>query len=601
MEPRMKSRAIRVFASGLLIGLAIVCGGASAQDQLSRTLWSGAAFFTNNYTAADNWVGFDTGNSFDEYAAFGSLPTPRTSPNFDANNISVGQVRFNPIPGSSAGFTFNGSGRLTVDFGIENLSPAAQVINNPVATRNVERARRFANYNDSTNYGRLTFNNTVTLNGSLLVTAGDAGIVFNGGIGGARDLAVAGPGIVSFRASNSFSGDLIVLDGGQAFVSGGGRLANASDVIVEAGGELRLTGITDAINGLYGEGEVNLESNAQLVVGNFAGNGAVGDGDFSGEVTGNGRLVKRGTEGTLTLRGISTHIGGTVVEEGTLVVNSPAQGGGTGNTTVENGARLEGAGALAGNLVIQSGGTFSPGMLSGDTRDFGLQQLTLDPGARLEIDLGKQSSGTQRQDTLQISINASLAGDLVVSTSRPEFFTLGDRFTLIDTAGFGTITGQFDDVSFPDLPADVALDIEYLGNRVEAVVTASAVLAGDFNGDGNVDCADLDGYIGNIGATAAGALAALDFDGDGVLSSADADSVITTLVVTMPNGLTGTFPGDLNCDGAVDVLGDAFLLIANLNTAVTSYAQGDINFDGTVDVLGDAFALVGNLGNTNDP
>ena len=124
-------------------------------------------------------------------------------------------------------------------------------------------------------------------------------------------------------------------------------------------------------------------------------------------------------------------------------------------------------------------------------------------------------------------------------------------------------------------------------------------VAGDFNEDGVVDCADLDGYVGNIGAAATGTLAALDIDGDGTLSAADASAHITTLVVTMPNGVTGTFPGDLNCDGTVNVLGDAFALVGNLGNAVTSYSQGDINFDGTVNVLGDAFALVGNLGMSN--
>ena len=34
---------------------------------------------------------------------------------------------------------------------------------------------------------------------------------------------------------------------------------------------------------------------------------------------------------------------------------------------------------------------------------------------------------------------------------------------------------------------------------------------------------------------------------------------------------------------------------------VTSYADGDINFDGNVDVLGDAFTLIGNLGMSNEP
>ena len=59
--------------------------------------------------------------------------------------------------------------------------------------------------------------------------------------------------------------------------------------------------------------------------------------------------------------------------------------------------------------------------------------------------------------------------------------------------------------------------------------------------------------------------------------------------------------GDLNLDGTVNVLGDAFVLVANLGTPVTSWSQGDFNGDGMVTVLGDAFLFVANLGNTNSP
>ena len=61
-------------------------------------------------------------------------------------------------------------------------------------------------------------------------------------------------------------------------------------------------------------------------------------------------------------------------------------------------------------------------------------------------------------------------------------------------------------------------------------------------------------------------------------------------------GLSGTVIGDMNLDGIVDVLGDAFVLIGNLGQTGVGYAEGDLNADGRVDVLGDAFRLIGNLG-----
>ena len=123
---------------------------------------------------------------------------------------------------------------------------------------------------------------------------------------------------------------------------------------------------------------------------------------------------------------------------------------------------------------------------------------------------------------------------------------------------------------------------------------------GDFDLDGDVDLADLDQYNQNIGAAATGALEALDLNGDGVVGADDFEQHYSTLVVTS-NGQKGTFAGDVNLSGTVDVLGDAFALVGNLNNAATSWAQGDLNADGAVNVLGDAFALVGNLGNTNEP
>lgn len=143
-------------------------------------------------------------------------------------------------------------------------------------------------------------------------------------------------------------------------------------------------------------------------------------------------------------------------------------------------------------------------------------------------------------------------------------------------------------------------DIRQFFNGLSMSVGGSGVATptGDWNGDGVVDCADLDGYVGNIGAAATGALATLDLDSSGTLEASDADTHITTLIQTS-NGVVGTFAGDVNCDGSVNVLGDAFVLVANLGNNVTSYSDGDLNFDGTVNVLGDAFVLVANLNMSN--
>ena len=180
---------------------------------------------------------------------------------------------------------------------------------------------------------------------------------------------------------------------------------------------------------------------------------------------------------------------------------------------------------------------------------------------------------------------------VIVSTVEPP---VADSFTF-DMLGFQGGGGTWGTSNVPFTP-DNGLD--FMSIQVETNV-GGGDLVGDFNGDGVIDCADADGYVGNIDAAATGALAALDIDGDGTLSSGDAETLITTLVVTS-NGVTGTFLGDLNCDGQVNVLGDAIALVPNLGQAVMAYGAGDITLDGTVNVLGDALILVGNLGSSND-
>jgi hypothetical protein len=123
-------------------------------------------------------------------------------------------------------------------------------------------------------------------------------------------------------------------------------------------------------------------------------------------------------------------------------------------------------------------------------------------------------------------------------------------------------------------------------------------ILGDFDGDGDVDLADLDQYNQNLGQPATGELAALDLNGDGTVGADDFQQHYSTLVETS-NGGKGTALGDVNLDGVVNVLGDAFALVGNLNNPATSWSQGDLNADGAVNVLGDAFGLVGNLGANN--
>ena len=122
--------------------------------------------------------------------------------------------------------------------------------------------------------------------------------------------------------------------------------------------------------------------------------------------------------------------------------------------------------------------------------------------------------------------------------------------------------------------------------------------SGDFNEDGVVDVTDIDFYSGKIGLTLGdpGFDARLDLDEDGTIELEDHEIHVTSYVETS-TGVNGTLLGDIDLDGRVSVLEDAFILVGRLNGgAPYSYGTGDLNADQEVTVLGDAFILISNLG-----
>ena len=167
----------------------------------------------------------------------------------------------------------------------------------------------------------------------------------------------------------------------------------------------------------------------------------------------------------------------------------------------------------------------------------------------------------------------SILIDLVIPRSDSYFIQI-EAFSAVDTGSYELFVTQFDGEFESDL-------------------------VGDFDNDGNVNGNDIDFYAGNLGSPATEELSQLDLDGDGQITFCDVGIHVSTFVQTS-NGQTGTFLGDLNLDGMVDVLGDGSILIGSLGTSVSSYGQGDINLDGIVNVLGDALILVVNLNSSND-
>ena len=259
---------------------------------------------------------------------------------------------------------------------------------------------------------------------------------------------------------------------------------------------------------------------------------------------------------------------------------------------------------LDGEVGDDHGGTFTDAINAGGTiaQSGAAPEITNDATENGLVDGNTVSFSAvltrDEGDSFSFTLNVSEAdGDVVypeiAGSYDPVNPTNGDTsVAMMAVNSFdGIVFGVFDDDPFSGNPGG-----SYTVSNLEILATA-IVVVGDSDGDMDVDCDDLDSYVGNLDTSVAGStgLANLDIDGDEMLTLEDANEAITTLVVTS-NGITGTFPGDFNCNGTVDVLGDAFILIENLGGLVTMYSEGDANFDGFVDILGDAFILVENLG-----
>ena len=191
-------------------------------------------------------------------------------------------------------------------------------------------------------------------------------------------------------------------------------------------------------------------------------------------------LVKQG-EGTLVLSAANAYSGGTIVEQGTLVVRNPAALG-SGVVEIRPGAKL----------VLDGGGTFE------------ISSLTLDPGGLIDVGTSKLSIRTGfSREALLTAIDAAKGdgswngtsgiGSSVVEAMAAE----GTRRTLgwlgwVDN-GDASFTVGF--AAPGDTNLDGCVDVTDLGNIVQQMDgdPAEAVTwnAGDFNHDDRVDIVDF--------------------------------------------------------------------------------------------------------------
>jgi hypothetical protein len=237
-----------------------------------------------------------------------------------------------------------------------------------------------------------------------------------------------------------------------------------------------------------------------------------------------------------------------------------------GGSLTGDGTIFVGNGPLSG-AVRNVSGRVAPGDPNGDP--VGLIEITgdlvNDANGTLAFDLG--GTMDSQYDRIDVDRFAFLSGELEVSLAGFDP-SIGNSFTIITTGG--EVSGQFSSLS---LPSAFTWDVNYNLHSVDIEVTGMG-FNGDFNGDGALDCDDIDQLVA---AVASGSTSSMwDANGDGSVNLDDVNEWVLNL--------KGTLLGDANLDGQVDGL-DFVAWNTNKFTPHSTWCGGDFDASGAVDGL----------------
>jgi len=274
--------------------------------------------------------------------------------------------------------------------------------------------------------------------GTLTAGRNNTSTAFSGDISGTGGFTKAGTGTLTLSGSNNYAGATTV-SGGTLRAGGAGAFSDESAFTVDTGATLDLGSASQTIGSLAGAGTVALGARTLTFGGDDTST------LFEGSITGTGGIAKTGS-GTFTLSGTSGYTGATLIDGGTLLVDTGSQLAGDSAFTVSSGAILDlgssdqtiASLAGAGGVVLGSG-TLTTG---------GNQSSTTFSGA-ISGTGGLEKTGT---GTFTLSGNNTYTGDTVVDGGVLEVTgRLGNTDVTVNSgttlSGFGTIAG---DVSIED-------------------------------------------------------------------------------------------------------------------------------------------------------